>query len=115
MCPYLIITISVTVAAAGRNFSHVSHIFEEGTIVFWSRADRLNDRSALRQSHQLCHEPKQSLHGDESTQAFYLSRSCPANKNYLELDSYMACPSELSLNPHVDCFSAQGHENNMKA
>lgn len=44
------------------------------------------------------------------TQAFYSCRSCPANKNYLELDSCMTCPSELSLNSHVDCFSAQGHD-----
>lgn len=42
----------------------------------WSPADRLNDRSAVRRSHQLCHEPKQNLHGDcraSSTQAFYSS------------------------------------------
>lgn len=42
----------------------------------WILADRLSDTRAVRRSHQLCHEPKQNLHGEcsaGSTRAVYSS------------------------------------------
>lgn len=95
----------------------MSAIFsEKRAIVFWSPADRLNDRSAVRRSHQLCHEPKQNLHGDYSTsntQAFYSSSTVnPAllAKNNLKMDSCLMYPYKVSLNLHVNCFSAEGQK-----
>lgn len=80
----------------------------------WRPSDRVNDRSAVRRSHQFCHEPKQSLYGDcstSSTQAFlfqWYSKSCPANKKITLSDSCITCTIKLNL--HVERFSGEGQK-----